>query len=201
MTVSMTIAAVFTVAYLGITLFLSRGLPHKTIDLCMCGIAIAMTLVLDCIRIPLPTGTSLPLASMLPLMFLAVYNYKLAFLGGWIAGIMAMLFIPAWQPIHWAQIFVEHLVCFSCIGYVGIFGSDSKAKLLAGTVIAAALKTFGHILSGVVFFSQNAWDGWGAWGYSAGYNLSQNIPLAVICGVIFLSIPLKTIHQIAKERK
>lgn len=194
------ITVVFSVAFLLVTGFLCRGLSLKTRDLCMCSITIALTLVLESIRIPLPTGATIPLASMLPLMVLAVYNYKLAFLGGWVVGVMVLLFIPGWQPVHWGQIFVEHMICFSCIGYTGIFGSKTKSNLLAGIILASVLKICGHTLSGVLFFSQNAWDGWGAWGYSLGYNLSQNVPLAILCGVIFLSIPIKTIHQITKVR-
>lgn len=194
------ITIIFCAVYFGITVFLCRGLSVKTRDLCMCGIVIALTLVLESIRIPLPTGATIPFASMLPLMFLAVYNYKLAFLGGWVAAIMALILIPGWQPVHWGQIFVEHLVCFSCIGYTGIFGVKTKWRLLLGIVLASVLKLCGHTLSGVLFFSQNAWDGWGAWGYSLGYNISQNVPLAILCGAVFLSIPLKTIHQITKVR-
>lgn len=195
------ITVVFCIIYFSATIYLCRGLKLKTHDLALCGIVIALTLVLEAIQIPLPTGGTIPLASMLPLMFLAVMNYRLAFIGGWVTGLMAMLFVPGWQPIHWAQIFVEHLVCFSCIGYTGIFGSKSKGKLFLGVLLASALKISGHILSGVMFFSQNAWNGWGAWGYSAGYNLSVNVPLAVICGALFLSVPLKTLNQITKVRK
>lgn len=192
------ITVLFTLTYLTIAIYCCRGMSLKTKDLCFCGIAIALTLVLECIQVPLPTGARLPLASMLPLMILSVYNYRLAIFSGFVTGIMALLFVPGWQPVHWGQVFVEHLVCFSCIGFTGIFGSGRKINLLAGTLLASVLKICGHILSGVLFFSQNAWDGWGAWGYSIGYNLSQNVPLAIICGVIFLSIPRKTVYLILK---
>lgn len=194
------ITVIFTIVYLSVAVWLCRGLSLKTKDLCFAGIVIALTLVLECIQFPLPTGAKIPLASMLPLMFLSVYSYKLSIFSGFVTGVMALLFVPGWQPVHWGQVFVEHLVCFSCIGFTGIFGSRTKRQLLAGTVLASVLKICGHTLSGVLFFSQNAWDGWGAWGYSLGYNLSQNVPLAILCGAIFLSIPLKTIHLIMKER-
>lgn len=195
---NITITIVFTLVYMAVSIYLCRNLELKTADLCFCGITIALTLVLESIQVPLPTGAKLPLASMLPLMILSVRNYKYAILSGFVTGIMAMLFVPGWQPVHWGQIFVEHLVCFSCIGYTGIFGSKTKLRLLAGIIIASVLKICGHTLSGVLFFSQNAWDGWGAWAYSLSYNVSQNLPLAIICGCVFLSIPLKTIHYIVK---
>lgn len=194
------ITVVFTVTYLLIALFHCRGMVLRTKDLCMCSLMIALTLVLECIQIPLPTGARLPLVSMLPLMFLAVYNYKLAIFSGFVTGIMALLLVPGWQPVHWGQVFVEHMVCFSCIGFTGVLGSQTKKRLVAGFLVASVLKLCGHILSGVLFFSQNAWDGWGAWGYSISYNLSQNVPLVIMCGVVFFAIPLKTINMVLKVR-
>ena len=159
-----------------------------------------MSLVLESFRIPLPTGATVPFASMVPLMMLSIVDQpRVAFLSGWVCGILAMFFVPAWQPVHWGQIFVEQLVCFSCLGYAGIFGSDKRWKVLCGIVLASVLRFCGHLLSGVVFFSQNAWDGWGAWGYSFGYNLSQNLPLILMSAVIVLALPLKTLGRMVKR--
>ena len=103
--------------------------------------------------------------------------------------------IPAWAPVHWAQIFVEHLVAFSALGYAGIFGNDKKWKVLCGVLLAILLRFIGQMLSGVVFFSQNAWDGWGAWGYSITYHLSCKIPEGTATTLIMLALPLKTIQN------
>ena len=88
------------------------------------------------------------------LMLLAlVYDEKLAMVTGWVCGILAMLLIPGWQAVHWAQIFVQQLVCFSCLGYAGVFGADKKWKMLWGMVLAVVLRCCGHVLSGVIFYS------------------------------------------------
>lgn len=197
---SVTITVIFVLAYFAVTLFLCRGLKMTTRELCLCGLCIAMSLVLESFRIPLPTGATVPFASMVPLMLLAVVDQpKVAFVGGWVCGILAMFFVPAWQPVHWGQIFVEQLVCFSCLGYAGIFGGDKRWKVLCGIVLASVLRFCGHLLSGVIFFSQNAWDGWGAWGYSFGYNLSQNLPLIVMSAIVVLALPLKTLGKMVKR--
>lgn len=197
---SVAITVIFVLAYFAVTLLLCRGLKMTTRELCLCGLCIAMSLVLESFRIPLPTGATVPFASMVPLMLLAIVDQpKAAFVGGWVCGILAMFFVPAWQPVHWGQIFVEQLVCFSCLGYAGIFGSDKRWKVLCGIVLASVLRFCGHLLSGVVFFSQNAWDGWGAWGYSFGYNLSQNLPLILMSAVIVLALPLKTLGKMVKR--
>ena len=197
---SITVTVIFVLAYFAVTLFLCRGLKMTTRELCLCGLCIAMSLVLESFRIPLPTGATVPFASMVPLMLLAVVDQpKVAFVGGWVCGILAMFFVPAWQPVNWGQIFVEQLVCFSCLGYAGIFGGDKRWKVLCGIVLASVLRFCGHLLSGVIFFSQNAWDGWGAWGYSFGYNLSQNLPLIVMSAIVVLALPLKTLGKMVKR--
>ena len=195
------IVCVFAAAYYGVTFFLLRGVRVDTKGLCISGIMIALTLLLDSIRFPLPTGATVSLFSPVPLLLLAVVlDMRLAVLAGWACGVLALLLIPVWQPVHWGQVFVEHLVCFSCLGYAGVFGREKRRNVLCGIVLASLLKFTGHLLSGVLFFSQNAWEGWGAWGYSLSYNLSQNVPVCVLSGVIVLALPLKSLRHVVEKR-
>lgn len=190
------LTAVFTAGYLAVTAGLCRGVKLNAKALCLCGLCCGLTLVLESIMIPLPTGAAIPLGAMVPLMLLAlIYDYRLAFLSGWVTGILVILLIPVWQPVHWAQIFVEHLVCFSCLGYAGIFGSGSRRRMLAGIALAVLLKFWGHVLSGVIFFSQNAWDGWGAWGYSLTYHLSSKVPEGLLTAALLFLLPLDTLKK------
>ena len=189
----------FTVIYHLVTIFMIRKLKLSTRKICICAIIVAMTIVLDSIRFPLPTGATISLCSPIPLMPLLV-DYKLAFMGGWLCGILALILIPVWSLAHWGQFFVEHMICFSCLGYTGLFGINKKYKVLLGVLLASAISIFAHTGSGVLFFSQNAWDGWNALNYSLAYNLSQNVPLFIICGVVVLSLPLNKIKSII-ERK
>ena len=197
--ISPVVVTVFTVCYLAVTLWLCRGLKLNARNLAMGGLACALTLILSAIKIPLPTGAAITCGSWIPLMLLAlVYDSRLAFVSGWVCGILAMVLLPAWQPVHWAQIFVEHLVAFSCLGYAGVFGSDKKWKVLAGGLLAILLRFVGQVLSGVIFFSQNAWDGWSAWGYSLTYHLSCKIPEGILTLVILMILPLNTLKKAAK---
>ena len=189
------ITAVFTIGYLAITAWLCRGIKLNTRDLCLCGLPCALTIVLASMMIPLPTGAMITCGSWIPLVLLAlVCDYRLAFLSGWVTGILVIILIPAWQPVHWAQIFVEPLVCFSCLGYAGIFGNQKRGHILLGMLLAIFLKFWGHVLSGVIFFSQNAWDGWGAWGYSISYNVSSWLPEIILSAVIIHFIPWKALN-------
>ncbi|MBC5747500.1 energy-coupled thiamine transporter ThiT [Dysosmobacter sp. NSJ-60] len=196
--ISLTITAVFAVVYLLATLGLCRGVKLDARALCLGGVVCALTLVLASIRVPLPTGSNITCGSWIPLMLLAlVYDYRLSILTGWVCGLLAMILIPGWQAVHWAQIFVQQLVCFSCLGYAGIFGSEKRQKALCGMVLAVFLRCCGHVLSGVIFYSQNAWDGWGAWGYSLAYNLSSRLPEGILSIVIVSLLPLKLLRRSA----
>ncbi len=190
------IVCLFAAAYYGVTFYLLRGVRVNTKGLCVSGLIVALTLLLDSIQFPLPTGATISLFSPVPLMLLAVLvDRRLAILSGWICGLLAMFLIPAWSPVHWGQVFVEHMICFSCLGYAGVFGTDNRRSILCGIVLASLIKIIGHLLSGVLFFSQNAWEGWGAWGYSLAYNISQNVPLCVLSGIIVLALPLKSLKR------
>lgn len=196
------LVAVFTVAYLAVTVWLCRGLKLNARNLAMGGLACALTLILGSIMIPLPTGASITCGSWIPLMLLAVVcDRRLAFVSGWVCGILAMVLIPAWQPVHWAQIFVQQLVCFSCLGYAGVFGSDKRWKAICGMALAVAIRCFGHVISGVIFYSQNAWDGWGAWGYSLAFNLSSRLPEGILSILIVSVLPLTLMRRAIARRE
>lgn len=199
---TLSVTVLLLIAYFGISLYTVKNIVLHAKDLAICGIIIALTLILDFIRIPLLTGATMSLCSPVPLLMLAIlWSPKLAIVSGWVCGILALFLVPAWQPVHWGQIFAEHLVCFSALGYAGSFGNDKRWKVLCGILLASVIKICGHTLSGVLFFSQNAWDGWGAWGYSLAYNFSQNIPLCLLSGAIIMVLPLGSLkHAIGKER-
>lgn len=200
--ISSIIAIIFTVTFWVVTLRLCKGVELGIRNQALCGLTCALTLVLECIIIPLPTGSSITPGAIVPIMILAVcYDYRLAFLTGWVVGILSLILLPLWKPVHWAQFFVEHMICFSCLGYAGVFGITHKRKILVGVLVAILLKASAHIISGVIFFSQNAWDGWGAWGYSIAYNLSSNIPEGIIGIVVLMTLPVSVFKKLLKGGK
>lgn len=200
--ITSTVAILFAVGYLLATVWLCRGIRLTARDLCLGGIVCAMTLVLATIRIPLPTGSNITCGSWIPLMLLALlYDYRLSMLSGWVCGILAMILIPGWQAVHWAQSFVQQLVCFSCLGYAGVFGSDKRWKAICGMALAVAIRCFGHVISGVIFYSQNAWDGWGAWGYSLAFNLSSRLPEGILSILIVSVLPLTLMRRAIARRE
>lgn len=194
------ITLVFCLVYYICTFWMFRNIKFTTKDICICGLIMGLTLLLESIRVPLPTGATMSLCGQLPLMLCALlWDKRMAVIAGWGCGILIIFTTASGAPVHWAQIPVEHLICYSSLGYAGTFGIEKRWKVACGLLLAAALKLTSNILSGVIFFGQYAWEGWGAWGYSVVYNLSQNIPLYLSC-IIIMGLPLKTLQRaIGKE--
>lgn len=194
------IAVCFCLAFYGCTIWMFRGIRFSTKDICVCGLIMALTLLLESIRIPLPTGATMSLCGQLPLLLCAlVWDKRMAVIAGVGVGILIIFTTPSGAPIHWAQVPVEHLICYSSLGYAGVFGNKTRGKVACGLVLASVLKLASNTISGAVFFGQYAWEGWGPWTYSLVYNLSQNISLYVSC-IIILALPLKAIQRtIGKE--
>ena len=61
--------------------------------------------------------------------------------------------------------------------------------------LAVTIKTLAHIMSGVIFFTENAWEGYGAIAYSVAYNLSNNIPERILTIIIVMLLPVKSIKK------
>ncbi len=191
-------AALFTVTYLGATVYLCRGLRLNTKSLCLGAIAVAMTCLLSCILIPLPTGASISCGSWLPLMVLAlVYDYRLAIVSGMVCGCLAPLILPGWSLVHWAQLFLEYLVIFSSMGYAGILGYKRRSSIILATSLSIGVRILAQVLSGVIFFGQYAWEGWGAWGYSLVFHLTAKIPEGIFTILVLISLPLSRLSKLA----
>lgn len=82
-----------------------------------------------------------------------------------------------------------------------MFGSDKRWKAICGMALAVAIRCFGHVISGVIFYSQNAWDGWGAWGYSLAFNLSSRLPEGILSILIVSVLPLTLMRRAIARRE
>ena len=194
------LTGVFVILYYGYSIYLLRGTRFETRDLAVCGLIAALTVILEAFRLPLPTGATVPLLSPVPILLLSLlYDRRKAIMTGFVVGLLVILFVPGWAPVHWAQLFVEHLVCFSCYGYASSFGTENRLQVTCGLILTYILSIYGHTMSGVIFFSQNAWSGWGAWGYSIVYNFTEYIPLFIICTVVVLLMPLKQLRKAVRN--
>lgn len=192
-------ACLFTVAWLGFLLWHCRSFRFNARALAYGAIAGAMTMVLACIYLPLPTGASISLCSWVPLMVLAVcYDERLAMISGLLCGMAAPFVLPGWSLVHWAQYFLEYMTIFSCMGCAGLFGK-TKGKLALGVLFACFLRFSAQVLSGVVFFGQYAWEGFSAWGYSLLFHISGKVPETTLTLTILLALPLDRFAKIIRR--
>ena len=90
---------------------------------------------------------------------------------------------------------MQQLVCFSCLGYAGVFGSDKRWKAICGMALAVAIRCFGHVISGVIFYSQIAW------GYSLAFNLSSRLPEGILSILIVSVLPLTLMRRAIARRE
>lgn len=187
-------AGLFLLVYTGATVWMCRGYHLRIRDIAFSGLCCAMMILLTYIRIPLPIGTAITF-EYLPLILLALlYDRRLAMISGLACGVLAALVAPGWEMVHWAQLPLEHLVCFSCLGYAAIFGRE-KNQCRLGILLAMAISFLGHVCSGAVFFGQYAWAGWGAWGYSLAFNASYMIPNCIVALLLVPALPLDTLAR------
>lgn len=195
----MTIVAlsiVFSLVYYGFTFWVIKDIHISTKDICICGLIIALTMILDSIRVPLPTGATMAMFSPVPIFLLAIlWDKRLAMISGFVCGVLAIFLIPVWQIVHWSHPIITHLVAFSCLGYAGIFGTNHRWRIACGMALASVIKIMAHFLSGAIFFGSYAWEGWSPWAYSLVYNISQNIPLCLLSSLIVLALPLQTMNR------
>ncbi|MEG0132586.1 MAG: energy-coupled thiamine transporter ThiT [Clostridium sp.] len=184
------------IIYLGICLFMLKGVKLTTKEMCIISIVSAMALILRCIRMPLPTGSSIELLGILPTMMLGlIYSPQLGIISGLLTGILSTVLVPGYAPIHPLQIFVEHLPALSVLGFAGILGCDKKYKIIRASSTAVIFNVLFHTFSGVLFFSQYAPAGIGPWAYSITYNFSSQGVEGIIAIIILTILPIKHLNK------
>lgn len=147
------------------------------------GILTAMAFVLGEIQLfKLPQGGSVSLV-MVPIVLLAFRRGIIAgLLSGLIVGILKIFF--GGYILFPMQVILDYPLPFALVGLAGIFAIKNKKVpftfYVLGILLAAGLKWFSHVLSGVIFFGEYAWEGWDVWPYSMAYNATFVVPEAII---------------------
>ena len=154
----------------------------------------AVSFVLGMIKIvQLPQGGSITLFSTLPIIVVGmVYGRTAGLTCGLVSAVLSLMTGSGF--IHPVQIFLDYIMGTMALGLAGTFGSDTKVKMVCGTLLVAILNWFSHYLSGVVFYGQYA-DGMNVHLYSAIYNFfGSGVEGLVTCFVIVL-VPMATLKK------
>lgn len=145
------------------------------------GVMLALSVILSMIRLfDAPYGGSVTLASMLPIITLAIlYGTRWGILSGVVFSVLTMLLsgIPA-PPVADAGSYIlvvllDYVLAFGVLGLAGGVYRLMPNKTLAVPVsaaTAAVLRFICHFLSGILIWRVYAWEGYGAAMYSFLYN-------------------------------
>ena len=130
-----------------------------------------------------PEGGSVTLASMVPIIWLALRRGpKIGLFAGAVYGLVQLAVMP--QIYFLPQVLLDYPVAFGCLGLAGVF---QKRWALAGVAVAITGRFIMHLISGALFFASYAPAGMNPWVYSVIYNGSYMLPeLVITLVVVFL---------------
>ncbi len=141
---------------------------------------VALAGALHLIRVfELPQGGRITLASMVPVLLLALRR-------GWrvgiFAGVLFGLIVLVEEPfvVYPTQLVLDYPLAFGALGLAGFF----RKLPMAGVAVGIGGRFLSHFASGVIFFASYAPEGTSPEVYSAIYNGSYLLPELVISAVI-----------------
>lgn len=133
---------------------------YTTREVAYAGICLALSFVLSFIKVsPVHLGGSITLASFVPLL---IYAYKFGPVKGTLAGIALGLFNFISSPYILTPLtfFLDYIFAFASIGIMGFAPKIGKlpltAKIVIGTVTVFVVRFIFHLLSGFIYFAENA---------------------------------------------
>jgi len=128
---------------------------------------VALASVLSYIKIfSLPQGGSVTLASMVPILWLALRRGpKVGLFAAAVYGVVQLALGP--EGIYYpAQVLLDYPIAFGLLGLAGFF----QKRPFIGVTVGIIGRFFAHFLSGVIFFARWAPEGMNPAVYSAVYN-------------------------------
>lgn len=170
---------------------MSQATPRKSVwttrMLATAAICIAMSFLLSYLKLfSMPTGGSITIVSMLPLMVFAwMYGVGPGFLAGAAYGLLQLIQRP--EIFHPIQIIIDYPLAFAMLGLAGVFRRVEKPWALpAGVLLACFGRFLCHLFTGMVFFGSYApaSDFWSVFVYSAVYNGGYMAVEAVLSSVV-----------------
>ena len=170
-------------------------------------LAIALSFVLSCIRLyRMPTGGSVTLGSMLPLMLFAVsYGMGPGLLAGLAYGLLQYLQGGWWLNV-W-QFILDYLLAFAALGLAGIARDKGDKWMYLSIPIAALGRAVCAILVGLMWVAGSAPEDLVIGStqfsspllYSVVYNGAYLIPDTIICLVLAFIVG-KQLVRIMKQK-
>ena len=172
------------------SLFLDKkgSLQFDTKCLTIAGICISLSFVLSFVKLlDPPTGGSVTLASLFPVMLFAyVYGMKKGLLIGFIYGILQAVQEP-WI-VHPAQFLLDYPIAFSMVGLAGALSSFKvlnnlpQLKFSISAVIAVFFRFISSVLAGIF-----AWEANFVLSLTINSVILLDVVLVIVVGIILFS--------------
>ena len=164
------------------------NLQFDTKCLTIAGICISLSFVLSYVKLfDPPTGGSVTLASLLPVMLFAyVYGMKKGLLIGFIYGILQAVQEP-WI-VHPAQFLLDYPIAFSMVGLAGVLSRFNILKKLPqlkfsiGAIIAVFFRFISSVIAGIF-----AWEANFALSLTLNSVILLDVILVIVVGVMLFS--------------
>lgn len=159
------VISLFVVLALIFIVLRMRKVKFTTRMMVQIGVVLALSIVLDMLRIyRMPQGGSITPGSMVPLFLLALaYGPDVGMMTGFLFGLLDLLL--GGSVVHPLQMFLDYPLAFLCMGFIGFF----RKNYYLGAVVATLGQLLCSTLSGVIFFSEYA-GSMNPWLYSVTYN-------------------------------
>jgi thiamine transporter len=127
----------------------------------------------------LPQGGSITLASMVPLLWLAIRRGpKIGITAGVIYGMIQLIILP--YVINPVQLLLDYPLAFGVLGLAGFF---TKRPVL-GAAVGISMRFLMHFIAGVVYWAPVYAPTLNPFAYSAVYNGSYLLPEFLISGFV-----------------
>ena len=141
--------------------FLKSGRQFDSKRIAFAGICVSMSFTLAVIKFsPVQYGGSITLASFVPILLYAyVYGVADGLLIGLIHGLLNFIEDP--YILTPATLVFDYILAFMSVGVMGFFGKMQRKEkgclpLVLGAICVFVLRFSSHLISGMIFFAQDA---------------------------------------------
>lgn len=183
----------------------------KTRIMAECAVMVAMSAVLQMIPfIKLPQGGTVTLASMVPIVFIALrHGVKWGLLTSFVGSLVQMLLgginPPPTETFFWFAMVVllDYVIAYTVLGLAPFFAKPFRNQLVGagvGAFSVTLLRYICHIISGILIWHVYAPEGQPVWLYSISYNGSYMIPEMIITVIVVVLLWKFVAMRVLKNR-
>lgn len=167
-------------------LFSGKKEKNNTQTIVVSALLVALSIALNQIVLfRMPQGGSISLLGMLPIVACAYFfGTRRAVMCGMCVGVLDLIFNP--YVIHPVQMLLDYPLAFGAIGFAGIIFKFKKDGIIPSYILGIFCRYIVAVLSGVIFFSAYAPEGFNGLTWSLWYNITYiavegAITVAVLC--------------------